>query len=86
MILQTDLNDEAQKEFIIKDNSSFGEWDWDVLANEWNIDDLKDWGLDIPKWEDTAFDSEIEDTGEYDYPDEDLEQSHVKMVQLFFNY
>lgn len=84
-ILQTDLNDEAQKEFIIKDNSSFGEWDWDVLANEWNIDDLKDWGLDIPKWEDTAFDSEIEDTGEYDYPDDDLEQSHVKMVQLFLN-
>lgn len=82
-VLQTDLDEEAQKEFIIKDNSSFGEWDWDVLANEWNIDDLKDWGLDIPKWEDTAFDSEIEDTGEYDYPDEDLEQSHVKMVQLF---
>ena len=44
-ILQADLNEEAQKEFIIKDNSSFGEWDWDVLANEWNIDDLKDWGL-----------------------------------------
>lgn len=84
-ILQTDMNEEAQKEFIIKDNSSFGEWDWDVLANEWNIDDLKDWGLDIPKWEDTAFDSDIEDTGEYDYPDEDLEQSHVKMVQLFLN-
>ena len=82
-ILQTDMDEEAQKEFIIKDNSSFGEWDWDVLANEWNIDDLKDWGLDIPKWEDTAFDSDIEDTGEYDYPDEDLEQSHVKMVQLF---
>ena len=82
-ILQADLNDEAQKEFIIKDNSSFGEWDWDVLANEWNIDDLKDWGLDIPKWEDTAFDSEIEDTGEYDYPEDDLEQSHVKMLQLF---
>ena len=82
-ILQADLNEEAQKEFIIKDNSSFGEWDWDVLANEWNIDDLKDWGLDIPKWEDTAFDSEIEDTGEYDYPEDDLEQSHVKMLQLF---
>lgn len=84
-ILQTDLDEEAQKEFIIKDNSSFGEWDWDVLANEWNIDHLKEWGLDIPKWEDTAFDSDIEDTGEYDYPDEDLEQSHVKMVQLFLN-
>lgn len=79
-----DWTEEQKKEFIIKDNSSFGEWDWDILANEWNVDDLKDWGLDIPKWEDTAFDSEIEDTGEYDYPDEAM-QSHVKMVQLFLN-
>ena len=40
---------EKQKEqFIIKDNSSFGDWDWDILANEWNIKDLEDWGLDFP--------------------------------------
>jgi len=79
------LSEQKQKQFIIKDNSSFGEWDWDILANEWDVEELKAWGLDIPKWEDTAFDSDIEDTGDYDYPDEFGEQSHVKMVQLFLN-
>ena len=80
-----DFTPEQEQEFIIKDNSSFGEWDWDMLANEWQVEDLKEWGLDIPKWEDTSFDSDIEDTGEYEYPEETLENSHVKMVQLFLN-
>ena len=40
--------DEAkQSEFIIKDNVSFGVWDWDLIANEWNPGDLNDWGLDV---------------------------------------
>jgi len=43
-----DLTDEQKKEFVIKDNASFGEWDWDVLANNWEVTDLSDWGLDIP--------------------------------------
>ena len=78
------LSDAQKKEFVIKDNSSFGEWDWDVLANDWDTSSLKEWGLDIPKWEDkTDFDSEIEDTGDYDFPEDDIEKSHVKMVQLF---
>jgi len=42
------LTAEQQKEFIIKDNVSGGEWDFDVLANEWNIDLLNDWGLEMP--------------------------------------
>jgi hypothetical protein len=41
-------SEEQKKEFIIKDNSGFGEWDWDVLANEWDADKLNDWGLDLP--------------------------------------
>ena len=36
-----------QSEFIIKDNVSFGVWDWDLIANEWNPGDLNDWGLDV---------------------------------------
>jgi len=40
--------EDQKKEFIIKDNISFGEWDWDILANEWNVDGLNDWGLDLP--------------------------------------
>jgi ParB-like chromosome segregation protein Spo0J len=43
-----DLTEEQQKEFIIKDNVGFGEWDWDVLANEWDAESLEEWGLDIP--------------------------------------
>jgi ParB-like chromosome segregation protein Spo0J len=45
-----DLTEEQQKEFIIKDNVGFGEWDWDILANEWDADELTEWGLDIPNY------------------------------------
>ena len=40
---------ELQKdEFIVKDNVGFGEWDWDILANEWDVEKIQDWGLDLP--------------------------------------
>ena len=42
------LTEDQRKEFIIKDNVGFGEWDWDKLANEWDEHLLKDWGLDLP--------------------------------------
>ena len=45
-----DLTEEREKEIIIRDNVSNGEWDFDLLANEWNTDDLEDWGLDIPNF------------------------------------
>ena len=48
VIQADDLSEDQKKEFIIKDNSSFGEWDWDVIANEWDIKDLNDWGVDMP--------------------------------------
>ena len=41
------LTEEEKREFIIKDNSSFGAWDWDVLANEWEPEQLEDWGVDV---------------------------------------
>ena len=40
---------EKQMEFIIKDNVGFGEWDWELLANEWDVDELEAWGLDVPE-------------------------------------
>lgn len=46
-----DLTEEQKKEFIIKDNVGFGEWDWDILADEWDAEQLEDWGLDIPEWD-----------------------------------
>ena len=48
IIVASELTDEQQKEFIIKDNVGFGEWDWEQLANEWEIEQLSDWGLDLP--------------------------------------
>ncbi|MAB40154.1 MAG: hypothetical protein CL525_13810 [Aequorivita sp.] len=41
------LTPEQEKEFIIKDNVGFGEWEWNLLANEWNSAELVDWGLDV---------------------------------------
>jgi hypothetical protein len=43
-----DLTEQQKDEFIVKDNVGFGEWDWDILANEWDTEKLTDWGLDIP--------------------------------------
>ena len=47
-IIITDLTEEQQREFLIKDNVSGGEWDWDILANEWDADNITKWGLDLP--------------------------------------
>jgi len=43
-----DLTELQKDEFIVKDNVGFGEWDWDILANEWDTEKLTDWGLDLP--------------------------------------
>ena len=48
VIVADNLTEEQQSEFIIKDNVGFGEWDWDILANEWDTEFLNDWGLDTP--------------------------------------
>lgn len=48
VIKASDLTEEQQREFIIKDNVGFGEWDWDMIANEWSDEPIEEWGLDIP--------------------------------------
>jgi ParB-like chromosome segregation protein Spo0J len=62
VIIVSGLTAEQEQEFIIKDNVSFGEWDWDILANEWDSEKLVDWGLEVPifKDEDNISDSEKE--------------------------
>ena len=57
---------EQKAEFIIKDNSGFGEWDWDMLANEWDVDKLNDWGLDLPPMFDEVLEAEEDDYTEPD--------------------
>lgn len=69
-----DWTEEQQKEFIVKDNVGYGEWDWDDLANNWDVDKLTDWGLDIP-----GFDAKVLDAEEDDFavPDGGIETDIV---------
>ena len=48
IIIADNLTEEQQREFLIKDNVSGGEWDFEMLANEWDVEQLEDWGLDVP--------------------------------------
>lgn len=67
VIKASDLSPEQQREFIIKDNVGFGEWDWDMLANEWDAEQLTEWGLDVPDFQATELEAEEDD---YEMPDE----------------
>ena len=80
-----DLTQKQQEEFIIKDNSSFGEWDWDILANEWEVKELSDWGLDLPK---IYFDEDKEPEIDKDIFDHELDtyiNAKIKQITLYFN-
>ena len=62
-----DLTEQQKKEFTIKDNVGFGEWEWDMLANEWEQTELEDWGLDgFPFEEEPAEKGEIHFSTELD--------------------
>jgi len=64
IIKASGLSAEKQREFLIKDNVSGGEWDWNMLANEWNEIDLKDWGLDVDSYDNGNIDFETSLGGE----------------------
>lgn len=67
VIIADSLTEEQQKEFLIKDNTSGGEWDWEVLANEWDSEQLEAWGLDL-----VGFDLDSDDLGtDFSLPDGD---------------
>ena len=61
-------SEDQKKEFIIKDNVGFGEWDWDILGNEWNSVDLESWGMD--NWQNM---DDIETSDSFSLPDGDKE-------------
>jgi len=77
IIKASSLTPEQQKEFIIKDNVGFGEWDWNIIANEWDAEQVTEWGLDIP-------DFKIEQGAQeddYEIPDEI--QTDIVLGDLF---
>ena len=67
VVLADEWTEEKRKEFVIKDNVGFGEWDWDDLANNWDVEKLEEWGLDIPDFAVKELEAEEDD---YEIPDE----------------
>lgn len=65
-----DLTPDQQKEFIIKDNVGFGQWDWDLLANEWDTQELNDWGLEVLALEETFDEADFAEEKETPQTDE----------------
>jgi hypothetical protein len=51
IIKAKELSDQQQKEFIIKDNIGYGEWEWESLANQWEAEYLNEWGLNVPNFD-----------------------------------
>jgi hypothetical protein len=60
--------EQQKREFVVKDNVGFGEWDWDILANDWDSSQVEEWGLDV--WQDPVEEDDLpEDTKEKDQKD-----------------
>ncbi|RDD29903.1 DNA methylase [Prosthecochloris sp. ZM] len=71
-----ELTQEERRRFIIEDNVSFGEWDFDILASDWDIEDLNEWGLDFPEKKELFED-------EYEVPEEDEIETDIVPGDVF---
>jgi len=71
-----DWSDEQKKEFIIKDNLGYGEWDWNIIANEWDNNKLNEWGLDV--WVDSDLDDFFDN-------DETNDEEETTTISLKYN-
>ena len=68
---------EEIKAYSIIDNNGFGKWDWDMLANEWDENQLTDWGVDLP-----IFDGASQSGGAGDKPEKDLSDKVVDVYEV----
>lgn len=83
IIKASDLTEQEQKQFIIKDNVSGGEWDWSMLANEWDAEELDEWGLDV--WQKPAdVDYSILDDDDVSEELNDMTDGVKKAIQIEF--
>jgi len=76
IIKAEELTEEQQRQFIIKDNVSGGEWDWEMLANEWEQQDLSNWGLDVQE-----FDNDMDIDGFFEESNVTREKPHTIVLE-----
>jgi hypothetical protein len=93
VIVADEWTEEQKHEFLIKDNVGFGEWDWDSLANEWDVEKLNEWGLETPYYstDEINLDDFFEENNEpkeqknkiiLEYSEED----YAEIIELFGKY
>jgi len=90
IIKAEDLTEDQQREFIIKDNVGYGEWDWELITNEWDAAQLNDWGLDIPDFAIAPTEDELIGDEKNKPPTmkltfesvEDLQQAEIDITEL----
>ena len=83
IIKASDLTDEQQREFIIKDNLGYGEWDWNIIANEWDEQVLEYWGLDIPIFKEAEETEDISDKIKSSFRIEVVCQDEIEQEQKY---
>jgi ParB-like chromosome segregation protein Spo0J len=84
VIIADELTEEQKKQFIIKDNVGFGEWDWDLLTREWETEGLADWGLDV--WQQAAeLDYSLLDDTQVDGELQQMNNGVKKAIQIEFD-
>jgi ParB-like chromosome segregation protein Spo0J len=88
IIKAENLTEEQQREFLIKDNVGFGEWDWDALANDWNPEELNEWGLDVPVVLDSVEPDDLSDKIQESFrieiickDEQSQEQAYIKLIE-----
>jgi site-specific DNA-methyltransferase (adenine-specific) len=74
VILADDWTEEQKTQFLIKDNVGFGEWNWDELKSDWDVEKLEEWGLDLPDFKSEELEAEEDD---YEIPDAGIETDIV---------
>jgi ParB-like chromosome segregation protein Spo0J len=81
IIKAENLTEEQQREFLIKDNVGFGEWDWDALANDWDPEELNEWGLDVPLMLDSVEPDDLTDEAKNNPPTIKITLDNVEQLQ-----
>lgn len=79
-----DLNEADEKELNIRLNANTGSWDWDTLANDWDVVDLEAWGLEIPQFKAVEVDYSILDDDDVSQQLEDMTDGVKKAIQIEF--
>jgi DNA modification methylase len=78
VMMADEWTEERRREFVIKDNIGYGEWEWEQLANDWDTEQLENWGLDLPDFEGEELEAQ-----EDDYETPDIVQTDIVLGDLF---